>query len=120
MPKNSFFNAHHSPIGAFSSFTLGFPGAGGGLDLELGRSPKQNIYIGAEVLDKKGTYQAFPFFAYQEDDESKRYDIENMDPDPDKPNIIFPISKDKIKRNFQLGTDTWESEDLSFTIYSQV
>ncbi|MGN8845393.1 glycoside hydrolase family 52 protein [Niallia sp. Sow4_A1] len=120
MPKNLFFNAHHSPIGAFSSFTLGFPGAGGGLDLELGRSPKQNIYIGAEALDKEGTYEAFPFFAYQADDESKRYDIENMDPDPDKPNIIFPISKDKIKRNFQLGTDTWESEDLTFTIYSQV
>ncbi|CAI9389233.1 Beta-xylosidase [Bacillus sp. T2.9-1] len=120
MPKNLFFNAHHSPIGAFSSFTLGFPGDGGGLDLELGRSPKQNIYIGAESLDNEGTYEAFPFFAYQADDESKRYDIENMDPDPDKPNIIFPISKDKIKRNFQLGTDTWESEDLSFTIYSQV
>ncbi|WP_400242757.1 glycoside hydrolase family 52 protein [Niallia sp. JL1B1071] len=120
MPKNSFFNAHHSPIGAFSSFTLGFPGASGGLDLELGRSPKQNIYIGAEALDKEGTYEAFPFFAYQDDDESKRYDIENMDPDPDKPNIIYPISKDKIKRNFQLGTDTWESEDISFTIYSQV
>lgn len=120
MPKNSFFNAHHSPIGAFSSFTLGFPGAGGGLDLELGRSPKQNIYIGAETVNKEGIYQAFPFFAYQEDDESKRYDIENMDPDPDKPRIIYPISKDKIKRNFQLGTDTWEAEDISFTIYSQV
>jgi len=120
MPKNSFFNAHHSPIGAFSSFTLGFPGAGGGLDLELGRSPKQNIYIGAEALDKKGTYQAFPFFAYQEDDESKRYDIENMDPNPDKPKIIYPLSKDKINRHFQLGTDTWEAEDLSFTVYSQV
>jgi xylan 1,4-beta-xylosidase len=120
MPKNSFFNAHHSPIGAFSSFTLGFPGAGGGLDLELGRSPKQNIYIGAETVDKEGTYQAFPFFAYQEDDESKRYDIENMDPDPDKPRIIYPISKDKIKRDFQLGTDTWEANDISFTIYSQV
>lgn len=120
MPKNLFFNAHHSPIGAFSSFTLGFPGAGGGLDLELGRSPKQNIYIGAETLDKEGTYQAFPFFAYQDDDESKRYDIENMDPDPDKPRIVYPISKDKIKRNFQLGTDTWEAEDISFTIYSQV
>ncbi|WP_312098466.1 glycoside hydrolase family 52 protein [Niallia sp.] len=120
MPKNLFFNAHHSPIGAFSSFTLGFPGAGGGLDLELGRSPKQNIYIGAESLDKEGTYEAFPFFAYQDDDESKRYDIENMDPDPDKPKIIYPISKEKIKRDFQLGTDTWESDDLSFTIYSQV
>ena len=85
MSKNMFFNAHHSPLGAFASFTLGFPGAGGGLDLELGRSPRQNVYIGAESLEKEGTYEAFPFFTSSDDDESKRYDIENMDPDPDKP-----------------------------------
>ena len=120
MPENMFFNAHHSPIGAFSSFTLGFPGAGGGLDLELGRSPKKNVYIGVESLDKEGVYEAFPFFAYQEDDESKRYDIENMDPDPDKPNIIFPFPKEKITREFKLGTDTWKAGDLTFKIYTQV
>ncbi|HWJ77782.1 MAG TPA: glycoside hydrolase family 52 protein [Niallia sp.] len=120
MPNNLFYNAHHSPIGAYASFTLGFPGAGGGLDLELGKSPRQNIYIGAENIDKEGTYQALPFFTYQEEDESKRYDIENMDPDPDKPNIIFPVPKEKINRKFKLGTDTWETDDFSFTIYSQV
>ncbi|MDM5197310.1 hypothetical protein QUF79_04605 [Fictibacillus enclensis] len=31
MGKNIFFNAHHSPMGAFSSFTLGYHGNGGGL-----------------------------------------------------------------------------------------
>lgn len=120
MVRNMFFNAHHSPIGAFSSFTLGFPGTGGGLDLELGRSPQQNVYIGAELLDKEGMYEAFPFFVSPEVDETKRYDIENMDPNPVKPNIIFPISKEKIIREYRLGTDTWRSEDLTFTIYSQV
>ncbi len=120
MSKNLFFNAHHSPIGAFASFTLGFPGAGGGLDLELGRSPRQNVYIGAESLEKEGTYEAFPFFTSPDDDESKRYDIENMDPDPDKPKIIFPFSKENVTRDFQLGTDTWQAGDLTFTIYSQV
>lgn len=120
MKPNQFFNAHHSPIGAFSSFTLGFPGSGGGLDLELGRSPRQNVYIGAESLDKEGVYEAFPFFASAEDDESKRYDIENMDPDPDKPKIVFPFPRESIKREFQLGTDTWTAKDIRFTIYSQV
>jgi hypothetical protein len=33
MAHNQFFNAHHSPVGAFASFTLGFPGASGGLEL---------------------------------------------------------------------------------------
>lgn len=118
MPKNMFFNAHHSPIGAFSSFTLGFHGNGGGLDLELGRSPKKNVYVGVETIDQEGMYQALPFFEV-EDDESKRYDIENMDPDPDKPRIIIPYSKDEIQRDFQLGTDTWRAGDLSFTVYTQ-
>ncbi|MED4226280.1 glycoside hydrolase family 52 protein [Neobacillus cucumis] len=119
MPKNLFFNAHHSPIGAFSSFTLGFYGNGGGLDLELGRSPRKNVYVGVESLEREGIYEALPFFDV-EDDESKRYDIENMDPNPDKPRIILPYSKEEIKRNFQLGTDTWKAGDLTFTIYTQV
>ncbi|WP_088102733.1 glycoside hydrolase family 52 protein [Halalkalibacter urbisdiaboli] len=118
MPKNIFFNAHHSPIGSYSSFTLGFPGAGGGLDLELGRSPRQNIFIGVESATRAGEYDALPFFA-SADDESKRYDIENPDPDQNKPKIIFPFSKEEVTRNFRLGTDTWEAGDLSFTLYSQ-
>ncbi len=120
MGKNQFFNAHHSPIGAFSSFTLGFPGSGGGLDLELGRSPKKNVYIGLESAEQGEMYDALPFFASADDeDESKRYDIENPDPDPDKPKIIQPFAKDEVTRDFQLGTDRWCAGDLEFTIYSQ-
>ena len=77
------------------------------------------MYIGVESLDHEGVYEALPFFDTGED-ESKRYDIENMDPDPDKPKIIFPYEKEKVARNFQLGTDTWKAGDLTFTIYSQV
>lgn len=119
MLKNPFFNAHHSPIGAFSSFTLGFPGNGGGFDLELGRSPRKNVYVGVESLDQEGIYEALPFFTTY-DDESKRYDIENPDPDPNKPRIIFPYAKDEVQRDFRLGTDTWTAKDLTFTIYTQV
>jgi xylan 1,4-beta-xylosidase len=119
MPKNMFFNAHHSPIGAFSSFTLGFPGSNGGLDVELGRSPRQSIFVGTESLTKQGEYQALPFFSDSED-ESKRYDIENPDPNQDKPKIIFPFQQDKVKRDFHVSTDTWQAGDLTFTIYSPV
>jgi hypothetical protein len=119
MPSNHFFNAHHSPIGAFCSFTLGFPGNGGGLDLELGRSPRQNVYIGVESSEAAGKYEALPFFEFIED-ESKRYDIENPDPDPVKPKIIIPFPKAAVEREFRLGTDTWRAGDLTFTIYSKV
>lgn len=119
MPENIFFNAHHSPIGAFSSFTLGFPGNGGGLDLELGRSPRKNVFIGVESVEQTGIYHALPFFQ-STDDESKRYDIENPDPEPDKPKIIYAYPNEKVTRDFQLGTDSWSADDLTFTIYSQV
>lgn len=119
MPKNIFFNAHHSPIGAFSSFTLGFPGASGGFDLELGRPPRENVYIGLETKEEKGQYQALPFFGASET-ESNRYDIENPDPNPDKPNIIKGFAKDSIQREFSAATDTWKAGDLTFTIYSPV
>lgn len=119
MTKNMFFNAHHSPIGAFSSFTLGFYGNGGGLDLELGRSPRKNVYVGVESIEHEGMFDALPFFEIV-DDESKRYDIENMDPNPDKPKIIRPYAKEEINRDFQLGSDTWKAGDLTFTIYTQV
>ncbi len=118
MPKNQFFNAHHSPIGSFSSFTLGFPGSGGGLDLELGRSPRKSVFIGVESLEREGMYDALPFFDAG-DDESKRYDIENPDPDQNKPKIIFPYAKDDVSREFKLGTDTWKAGDLTFKVYSQ-
>ncbi|WLR60194.1 glycoside hydrolase family 52 protein [Guptibacillus hwajinpoensis] len=119
MPENNFFNAHHSPIGAFSSFTFGYGGNGGGLDLELGRSPRKNIYVGLESLKQEGHYDALPFFDGN-DDESKRYDIENPDPNPANPDIIHSFPKDQVERDFQLCTDTWKAGDLTFTVYSQV
>ncbi|WP_058302295.1 glycoside hydrolase family 52 protein [Gorillibacterium timonense] len=117
-PVNKFFNAHHSPIGAFASLTLGFPGAGGGLDLELGRSPRRNVYIGVETPEG-GLYEALPFFASQ-GDEASRYDVENPDPNQEKPVIIVPFPKEAIKRDFRLSTDSWTAGDLTFTIYSPV
>ncbi|WP_164988820.1 hypothetical protein [Fictibacillus sp. S7] len=38
MGKNIFFNAHLSPMEAFSSFTLGYHGNGGGLTGETRRT----------------------------------------------------------------------------------
>nr|ABV46494.1 beta-xylosidase [Paenibacillus sp. DG-22] len=119
MGRNDFFNAHHSPIGAFASFTLGFPGPGGGFDLELGRSPKQNVYIGLEREDGS-SYDTLPFYESQEEDESKRYDIENPDPNPDKPRLLHAWPKSQVKRDFRLGTDAWTAGDLTFKIYTQV
>jgi len=120
IPNNLFFNAHHSPVGAFASFTLGFPGKSGGLDLELARPPRQNVFIGVESLHESGLYHVLPFWETSGEDESKRYDIENPDPNPQKPNILIPFAKEEIQREFHVATDTWKAGDLTFTIYSPV
>ena len=116
--KNIFFNAHHSPIGAFASFTLGYPGAKGGLGMELGKPSDQNVYIGLQA-DNENTYEALPFFVPIED-ESKRYDLEKTKEE----GVTLPDIKNfktaSIKREFNLGTDTWKAGDLTFTIYNPV
>lgn len=119
MPQNLFFNAHHSPIGAFASFTLGFKGAGGGFDLEAAKPPRQNIFIGLQRKDGSG-YDTLPFHTQTGNDESKRYDIENPDPKQDKPRILYPFADHEIVRDFRLATDSWSAGDLTFKIYSPV
>ncbi|SDW47356.1 Glycosyl hydrolase family 52 [Alicyclobacillus hesperidum] len=117
MPKNMYFNAHHSPIGAFSSFTLGFPGANAGFDLELGRPPQTSVYIGLETR-AGGQFEALPFFEVGED-ESLRYDVEK-EVNPNALRRLRPFGRSDVTRNFQIGSDTWQAGDLTFTLYNQV
>lgn len=119
MPKNMFFNAHHSPIGAFASFTLGYPGANGGFDLERGQPPKENVFVVLEDASG-GTYQALPFYG-EVDDESKRYfsehAVETGAPAEELP-LLRPFPMKRVHRDFRLGTDTWTADELTFRIYS--
>jgi len=116
MSVHPFFNAHHSPIGAFASFTLGFRGAKGGLGLELGKPADQNVYIGLET-EKGNVYEALPFFEAGAD-ESRRYDVEKRSEEESASPAIVPFAASDIRREFRLGTDTWRAGDLEFRIYS--
>lgn len=114
---NRFFNAHHSPIGAFASFTLGFCGKTGGLGMELGKPADENIYIGFQSRSGE-VYEALPFYEAVED-ESARYDVEKHG---EKGNIsrVVRFEDEAISRVFKTGTDTWEAGDLTFRLYSPV
>lgn len=113
--ENIFFNAHHAPIGSFSTFTLGYKGSSGGLGLELKSPANQNIFIGIETVN--GNYfETLPFFSGSED-ESKRYDLEKEASKEDE-SILIPFENKDIKRDFKLGSDSFKAGDLSFTIYS--
>lgn len=122
--KSIFYNAHHAPIGAFASFTLGYKGAKGGLGLELGKPADQNVYIGLQARDGEH-YQALPFYEASED-ESSRYDVEKLDNvnqttygSGDLP-LVSAFRDEDITREFTSGTDTWKAGDLEFRIYSPV
>ena len=111
-----FFNAHHSPVGAFATFTLGYQGAKGGLGLELGGPANESLFIGVETR-KGGSYEALPFFDNSAD-ATLRYDVSADAPREQGMVSSFPLNK--ISREFELGTDTWRAGDLTFVIYSPV
>jgi hypothetical protein len=118
MPNHHiFYNAHHSPIGAFASFTLGYRGAKGGLGLELAKPADQNVFIGLES-DSDSNFETLPFFSTSED-ESVHYDIEKSS-GAGKKQLIAPFAAESIQRDFKLCTDTWQAGDLTFALYSQV
>ena len=54
------FHAHHSPMGAHSSFTIGMLGAEGGMALEKGSPAASAVFIGYRT--ESGIMHSFPFF----------------------------------------------------------
>lgn len=111
-----FYNAIHAPLGAHSSFTLGCLGRNGGLGLECGGPADDNIYIGLETRTG-GQFQTLPFYQGSED-ESRRYDHSKKTRVNSQDEVIVPFATSTISRDFQLGTDTWSADDLTFTVYS--
>lgn len=115
-----FFNAQHAPIGAFASFTLGFPGRSGGLGIELSGPAGQNVFVGLESREG-GRFDALPFFA-DSNDERKRFDVQQEAPsDETNPSAgLHRFDAEHIRRAFRLATDTWTAGDLRFRILSPV
>lgn len=112
---NIFFNAQHAPIGAFSSFTLGFPGRSGGLGMELGRPANQDVYIGLET-NEPNVFEAFPFFEGFKD---PNQDFGLLAASKARAHIkIFML--DKIERHYSVSSDVWRAGDLTVAIYNPV
>jgi hypothetical protein len=114
MSSSVFFNAQHSPLGAFSSFTLGAKGPKGGLGVEMGKPADQHILIGLEN-EEGSAFSCLPFCDLIPDDSS------NFDLATDssvKACVIQPFADDAITRELTPGRDTWRAGDLEFTIHT--
>ena len=61
--NSSNFHSHHSPFGAFASFTVGLVGSPGGFGQSLGRPDqvRQNVYVGFRK-PSAGQWRLLPFF----------------------------------------------------------
>ncbi|MEC0242182.1 glycoside hydrolase family 52 protein [Paenibacillus dokdonensis] len=116
MDKKMLFNAHHAPVGAFASFTLGFPGRSGGFDLEYGRPPEQNVYIGLQE-PSGDSYQALPFYDLAGDD-SFRYTGGGDEAAANASRLVKPFAVESVSRMFAAATDTWQAGDLTFRLSS--
>ena len=113
--NSAFFNAHHSPIGAFATFTLGMKGPKGGLGLELGGPADESVYVGVEDREG-GRFQALPFFGGSHIPASD-YDVEGLS-DLAYQSALRPFADSDIRRNFGAAVDEWSAGDLNFKIYS--
>ena len=89
------FNAHHSPIGAYASLTLGTPGRSG-LGLESGMPPEHELLVGLQAPD--GTFEALPFFVGRPGDPLRE---------------LAPVTRD-----FGLTADTWAATGASLRVVS--
>ena len=58
------FNAQHSPMGAFMSFTCGNFGTRGGIGLQIGQPGDQEVFIGFKEGDRHSdaTLKCLPFY----------------------------------------------------------
>jgi hypothetical protein len=117
MSNTVFYNAHHAPLGAFASFTLGYKGGAGGFDLERGRPSDEPVFIGVESADRPGHYDALPFTG-----ETGFREVARFTPNPDEilagGDVLHTFSEAAIRRELTLTRDTWHAGDLSFTLMS--
>src|SRR5271170_3379719 len=125
-PNNINFNAHHSPMGAYLSFTCGHFGTRGGLAAQLGKPANQDLYIGFKNADRytPAPLQLLPFFndADKLDPAAAFLSGGGQQPNADR-QTFAPFTKDQLTREYNWSTDRWKTTDgtgggLEFSIYT--
>jgi len=112
------FHAHHSPLGAWCSFTCGAHGEGGGFGLESGAIPQQRLYIGwAEDLE--GPIHVLPFLQ-----EAAGADLmAAFTPEAarkDGRQALRRIPAEQMQRHYGFATDRFTAGDFSFALFTPV
>ncbi len=106
------FHAHHSPQGAYASFTCGRFGAGGGLAIEGAKPATQDLVIG--YADEDGVIHALPFFTGATTT-LEEFAVDAASTGPRRRALI-----DGLERHYGRGTDRWTVGGLEFAIHTPV
>jgi xylan 1,4-beta-xylosidase len=117
---NISFNAHHSPMGAYFSFTCGHLGTRGGLAAQLGKPGNQDLYIGVKLGSRyeHAPIRCLPFFEGAGSlirDGAGAFVVENAAAEKDQ---LSAYSAREISRHYAWATDTWKTADFEFSIYT--
>src|SRR3954468_18146580 len=112
------FNAQHSPIGAFMSFTCGHAGSGGGIGLEIGRPANQNVYVGVKRGGRRSAeaIRCLPFArgtGKPPAQVEEHYSVEHAPPAPLTSGIEC-YGATEVRRHFGWATDAWVTPDFTF------
>ena len=121
LPYHLSFNAQHSPMGAFMSFTCGNFGTRGGIGLQIGQPGDQEVFIGFKDGDRHSdhTLKCLPFYTAAVNRAADAFLVEQAGPQEQnvKPDAV-PFGEKEISRSYSWATDRWVAEGMSFTVYS--
>lgn len=120
-PKNPNFNAQHSPIGAFMSFTCGHAGTGGGIGVEIGKPAAQNLFVGIKhgTRGEKKPLHCLPFLkGPSASSAAANYDIEKAAEQAAADRAYEAYPADAVRRDYDWASDRWTTPDFTFTIYT--
>lgn len=114
------FNAQHSPMGAFMSFTCGHFGSGGGIGVEVGRPAKQNLIVGVKRGERraKGPVRCLPFATGDAGGGAASYDAERAAAAAAGSPTIATYPENQIRRHYGWATDYWTTPEFTFSLYT--
>ncbi|HEY5374925.1 MAG TPA: glycoside hydrolase family 52 protein [Polyangiaceae bacterium] len=107
------FHAHHSPQGAYATFTCGRFGAGGGPTIEGTAPAGFDLVVG--YVDEHDELWALPFFRSSGAPEITDFVTPAGSPEPKWRHALGSVT-----REYERGTDTWLAPNFSFTLYTPV
>ena len=115
------FNAQHSPMGAFMSFTCGNFGTRGGIGLQIGQPGDQEVFIGFKEGDRysDATLKCLPFYTAAVNRSADAFLVEQAGPAEQnvKPDAV-PFKDGEFSRSYGWASDQWLADGLSFSVYS--